>query len=79
MTWYKNYNHLAKGDHNYVGLLLIPRPSLRETTSVLAGSCCCFVLKPSWSTVGIKTAFTEFLVLLEPPILPNVVSEVGLT
>ena len=42
-------------------------------TSGLAGSWCRVVSKPSWSTVGIKTAFTEFLVLhvLEPPIQPN--------
>ena len=50
---------------------LIPRPSLRETTSGQAGSCRCVVTRSWWSTVRIKTAFTEFLVLLEPPILPN--------
>ena len=57
--------HLS--NHASVGPSLIPRPSLRDTTSGLAGSCCCVVSKPSWSTVGIKTAFTEFLVSLEPP------------
>ena len=46
-----------------VGLSLVPRPSLRETTSGLPRLCCCCNTKSSWSSSGIKTVFIELSIL----------------
>ena len=54
-----------------VGPSLVPRPSLRETTSGLPNYCCCCNTKCSWSSSGIKTVFIEPSILFESPVLPD--------
>ena len=61
----------------FVGPSLVPRPSLRETTSGLPILCCCCNTKCSWSSSGIKTVFIEPSILFESSVLPDMVSEVG--
>ena len=60
-----------------VGPSLVPRPSLRETTSGLPILCCCCNTKCSWSSSGIKTVFIEPSILFESSVLPDMVSGVG--
>ena len=54
-----------------VGLSLVPRPSLRATTSGLPRSCCCCNTKSSWSSSGIKTVFIELPILFESSVTPD--------
>ena len=54
-----------------VGPSLVPRPSLRETTSGLPNYCCCCNTKCSWSSSGIKTVFIEPSILFESSVLPD--------
>ena len=61
----------------FVGPSLVPRPSLRETTSGLPNYCCCCNTKCSWSSSGIKTVFIEPSILSESSVLPDMVSGVG--
>ena len=63
--------------YGIVGLSLVLKPSLRETTSGLP--CCCCCSEALVVDFRIKTVFTEFSVLPESSVLPDMVSGVELT